>query len=343
MSPMKTCSFAIPCYNSAAYMDKCIESILACGEDIEILIVNDGSTKDNTAQKADAWQERYPEIIKAIHKENGGHGSAVNAGLENATGLYFKVVDSDDWLSPEAMAPLMEYMRKQHARAEATDLIIGNYVYEKVCENAQKRMDYKNVFPEGREISWNEIGHFHTSQYLLMHSVIYRRQMLEDMKLTLPEHCFYVDNIFVYEPLPQVKTLYYRNVDMYRYFIGREDQSVNEQVMLSRIDQHLRVVRIMIERVALPEAVESKKLERYMEKYLSMMMTIASVFLRLTGDAQDEAKLKETWEYLKEQRPEIYKRLRYSTLNAGMNLPTSLGRKFGISGYQLARKIYKFN
>ena len=89
---MKTISFAVPCYNSAAYMDTCIESILKCGDDIEILIVDDGSTKDDTAAKADAWQERHPGLIRAIHKENGGHGSAVNMGLANATGRYFKAV-----------------------------------------------------------------------------------------------------------------------------------------------------------------------------------------------------------------------------------------------------------
>lgn len=82
-SKMKTISFAVPCYNSAAYMDKCIESLLACDEgknDIEILIVDDGSTKDNTAEIADAWQKKCPGTIRAIHKPNGGHGSAVNTG-----------------------------------------------------------------------------------------------------------------------------------------------------------------------------------------------------------------------------------------------------------------------
>ena len=93
---MKTVSFAVPCFNSASYMDACIESILKCGDDIEILIVDDGSTKDDTAEKADEWASRHPGIIKAIHKENGGHGSAVNAGLAEARGLYYKVVDSDD-------------------------------------------------------------------------------------------------------------------------------------------------------------------------------------------------------------------------------------------------------
>ena len=94
---MKLLTFAIPCYNSEAYMEKCIESILPGGEDVEILIVDDGS-KDRTAEIADRYEREYPTICRAIHQENGGHGEAVNAGIRNATGLYFKVVDSDDWV-----------------------------------------------------------------------------------------------------------------------------------------------------------------------------------------------------------------------------------------------------
>ena len=99
---MKLLSIAVPCYNSAAYMEHCIESLLKGGEEVEIIIVDDGSTKDNTAEIADRYAKQYPSIIKAVHQENGGHGEAVNTGLKNATGLYFKVVDSDDWVDEES-------------------------------------------------------------------------------------------------------------------------------------------------------------------------------------------------------------------------------------------------
>ena len=87
---MKLLTFAIPCYNSEQYMEKCIHSLLPGGEDVEILIVDDGS-KDRTAEIADEYEKKYPGIVRAIHQENGGHGEAVNAGIRNATGLYFKV------------------------------------------------------------------------------------------------------------------------------------------------------------------------------------------------------------------------------------------------------------
>ena len=343
MTGTKTITFAVPCYNSAEYMDKCIESLLACGDDIEILIVDDGSTKDNTAEKADEWEARHPGIIRALHKENGGHGSAVNMGLEYATGRYYKVVDSDDWLDKDAMDKVMAYLRPQCELQYPTDLVIGNYVYEKVYEGTKTVMRYRNVFPQGREFTWADTKRFNPSQYLLMHSVIYRTDMLRDMGLKLPEHCFYVDNIFVYVPLPQVKTMYYLDVDMYRYFIGREGQSVNETVMMGRIDQQLRITRVMIDSVKLPEGVNDQRLLEYMENYLSLMMCICSIFLRMQHTPESEQKRQAIWQYLKVADPLLYKRIRRNVLNLGVNLPTELGRRVGIGGYHIAQKVFKFN
>ena len=339
---MKTITFAVPCYNSAEYMDKCIESLLACDDgrnDVQIVIVDDGSTKDDTSAKADAWQADYPGTILAVHQPNGGHGQAVNTGLAHAEGRYFKVVDSDDWLDADAMREVMRYLRRQCELRDATDLVIGNYVYEKVHEGTRTPIRYKNVFPVGREFTWDEVGHFS----LLMHSVIYRTELLRDMGLELPKHTFYVDNIFVYVPLPHVKTLYYLDVDMYRYYIGREGQSVNESVMMGRIDQQLKITRIMIDAVPLPDGVAEKRLERYMENYLSMMMCICSIFLRMIDDEESERKRDEIWAYLREHNPGVYSRIKHSVLNMGTNLPTELGRRIGIAGYRAAQKIFKFN
>ncbi len=326
-------------------MDKCIESIMAFEDgrgDLEILIVDDGST-DDTPRKADEWHERYPDTIYVVHKENGGHGSAVNAGLEYARGRYFKVVDSDDWLDEQAMRPIMRYLVSQSELRDACDLIVANYVYEKVYENTRTVIDYKNVFPTDGEFTWDDIGRFRPSQYLLMHSVIYRTELLRDINLKLPEHCFYVDNIFVYVPLPAVYTIRYFDVDMYRYFIGREGQSVNEETMMRRIDQQLRITRVMIDSIDLEGDVVQKKLRRYMENYLSMMMCICSVFLRMINTPESEQKRRDIWNYLKTKRPEVYRRIRANVLNLGTNIPSEFGRRLGLGGYHLAQKIFKFN
>ena len=134
---MKLLSIAIPCYNSEAYMEKCIESLLKGGEEVEILVVNDGSS-DRTAEIADAYAEKYPTIIKAIYQENGGHGEAVNAGIRNATGLYFKVVDSDDWVNEEAYKQILKTLEELTRGPKTLDMLISNFVYEKQGASRKK-------------------------------------------------------------------------------------------------------------------------------------------------------------------------------------------------------------
>lgn len=202
-------------------MKKCIESLLPGGEDVEILIVDDGST-DGTGEIADAYERLYPSIIKVIHKKNGGHGSAVNTGLACASGLYYKVVDSDDWVKESAYLKILEVLRDIVSGDATLDMLISNFVYEKEGERKHKVMKYRHALPQDRIFGWNEVKHFHKGQYILMHSVIFRTKLLRECGLELPENTFYVDNIFVFEPLPFVKNMYYLDVNFYRYYIGRE-------------------------------------------------------------------------------------------------------------------------
>mgnify|MGYP001711079668 CR=1 FL=1 len=339
----KLITFAVPCYNSAAYMRHCIETLLSAGEQAEIILVDDGSVKDETPAICDEYAAQYPTIVKAIHQENGGHGEGVNQGIRNATGLYYKVVDSDDWLDTAALKTVLAKLQTLVARGTAPDLMICNYVYEHVEDNTRHTVRYTNVFPENRLFSWMHVGHFRPDQNLLMHSVIYRTQVLRDCGMVLPKHTFYVDNIFVYQPLPYVKSMYYMDLDLYRYFIGREDQSVNEANMIKRVDQQLRVTRIMMNAVdvyALPP--EQAKLRAYMLNYFSMMMAISSIFLTLDGSKEALAKRRQLWDDLKAHDGHLYRRCRFSVAE-GCNLPGWLGSKISIGGYRIAQKLFKFN
>jgi len=343
----KVVTFVLPCYNAAAYMDHCIETLLEGARDdlqaIEVVIVDDGSTTDSTAAKADEWQERHPGVIKAVHQENGGHGQAVNTGLAQASGTYFKVVDADDWVDVEAARALLAKLTELARSDDPVDLLITNYVYEKVLENTSTPMRYRGILPEGRVFGWSEVGKFGNSQYLLMHSVVYRTRLLRAIKLELPKHTFYVDNVFVYVPLPHVRTIYYLDIDLYRYFIGREGQSVNEATMVSRIDQQLRITRIMIEAFDLERDIENRRLKAYMVNYLSMMMAICSVFLLLSKRADAPEQRAAIWDHLKSHNAGIYPKIRHSLLGASVNLPGKLGRATTLVGYHLAQKIFKFN
>ena len=303
----------------------------------------EGGESVGVAQEQDVRQGHIAPIEAGQVQAHQQHGEGVNQGIRNATGLYYKVVDSDDWLDEAALRTVLAKLNTLTARGTAPDLMICNYVYEHVEDNTSHTVRYTNVFPQNRLFSWTHVGHFRPDQNLLMHSVMYRTQVLRDCGMVLPKHTFYVDNIFVYQPLPQVKTIYYMNLDLYRYFIGREDQSVNEANMIKRVDQQLRVTRIMMNAVdvyALPP--EQAKLRAYMLNYFSMMMAISSIFLTLDGSKEALAKRRQLWDDLKAHDGHLYRRCRFSVAE-GCNLPGWLGSKISIGGYRIAQKIFKFN
>ncbi len=338
---MKLLSIAIPSYNSQDYMEHCIESLLVGGEDVEILIVDDGS-KDKTGEIADRYAREYPSIVKAIHQENGGHGEAVNAGIRNASGLYFKVVDSDDWVDEEAYRKILSTLRELSGGSRVLDMLISNFVYEKEGAKHKKVMKYTGTLPENQMFGWSEARHFRKGQYILMHSVIYRTQLLRECGLELPKHTFYVDNIFVYVPLPYVKNMYYLNVDFYRYYIGREDQSVNEKVMIGRIDQQIRVNKLMVESVDLWK-LPNRKLRKYMFNYLEIITVVSTIMLIRSGTQENLEKKRELWRYLKDYDLRLFWHLRKGIMGQTMNLPGKSGRKISIAAYKISQKVVGFN
>lgn len=336
---MKLLSIAIPSYNSQDYLSHAVESLLPGGDEVEILIINDGST-DDTARIADAYAKKYPTIVRTIHKENGGHGDAVMTGIKNAKGLYFKVVDSDDWVDEKAFPKVLQALR-EHVQTPI-DLVISNYIYDKVGAKNKRVIRYANALPENRVLGWNDVKRFHIGQYILMHAAIYRTQLLVKSGLSLPKHTFYVDSLYVYVPMQHVRTLLYLNVDFYHYFIGREDQSVQEAVMLKRIDQQLLVNKMMMQQVDLT-ALTSKAQWRYMRNYLEIITTISSALLIKSGTDENRAKHHELWQYFKENTPVAYKAIRRRPLGVLLHVPGRLGQHVVKDGYRLSRHFFGFN
>ena len=343
---MKLLSIAVPCYNSEGYMENCIRSLLVGGEEVEILIVDDGSS-DGTAKIADRLEAEHPGIIRAIHQPNKGHGGAVNTGLENATGLYFKVVDSDDKVRASAYKSILDVLRRFSGDEPALDLLISNFVYNKEDQNRHSVMEYRRCLPAGRVFSWDEANRFPVGKYILMHSVIFRTQMLRDSGLKLPEHTFYVDNIYVFNPLPYVERMYYLDVNFYYYFIGREDQSVHEDVMIRRLDQQARVNRIMIDHFTDPACQEMigdrKTLRQYMFNYLEIITTVTSVLCLRSGAPEHLQLRDETWEYLRNRDEALWKKMRGRILGRAMNVNRRLPRRVVVALYLLAQRIFSFS
>ena len=149
---MKYLSFVVPSYNASKYLDKVIPSLLVGGDDVEIIVVNDGS-KDNTLEIAKRYEALYPNIVKAVDKENGGHGSTINKALEIATGLYFKCVDADDWLEENALKTLLAKIKYHHEKNTLPDLKVISGTYSNEGESG-------DVYVQDFEIAEDGIAEF---------------------------------------------------------------------------------------------------------------------------------------------------------------------------------------
>ncbi|MHB8128002.1 MAG: glycosyltransferase family 2 protein [Mobilitalea sp.] len=338
---MNILSVIVPCFNSEKYMSKCLDSLLEESDDIEILIINDGST-DNTKQIADDYLLKYPSIIKVIHQENLGHGGAINTGIEIASSEYIKVVDSDDWVDSHAFRRVVKTLKSFVESSQKIDMIVSDFVYDKVGFVNKKIMHYVGIIPTNTVIKWDDIGRFKMNKYILMHSVIYRLEILKECELRLPNHTFYVDNLYVFLPLKNVKSLYYINECVYHYYIGRDNQSVNEQVMIERIDQQILINQIMFEDVNF-RLVNERNKRRYIFNYLLLITIVSSVLLVKSGSDEALFKKKVLWKSIRRKNFWLYLRMRTQLLGLVVNLPGIIGKSIILFTYRKAQKYIGFN
>ena len=337
---MKLLSIIVPCYNSQEYMRHCIDSLLPGGEDVEIVIVNDGSS-DDTADIAEGYGKKYPNVIKVIHQKNAGHGGAINTGLQISTGFFIKVVDSDDWVDTEAYSKVLDTL-KQFPVENHPDVFFSNYVYEKEGKRRKTIVRYGSVLPKDRLFDWSDVRRFRKGQYLLMHSIIYRRGLLLKCNLRLPQHTFYVDNLYAFLPLQHVRTMYYLDVDFYRYYIGRADQSVQEQIMIKRIDQQLYVNCQMVSKLNFNAEMQPQK-KAYLLHYIEIVTMVSSVLLLRAGTNEHLQKKKELWQFIKSADRQLYNKMRFGFLGQMMHIPGTVGRSISLSVYKASKKVVGFN
>ena len=343
MQEKKTLTFVVPAYNMTEYLERCVMSLIAAkrNDDIEVLIVDDGSS-DGTLEMAQKFEARYPGIVRAIHQENKGHGGAVNTGIAAASGMYVKVVDADDWVGPESLEQVMAVLREEADSTEPIDMLVTNYVYDKVGKRNKHVVNFRHAMKAGERLTWNDLGHFGLAEYILMHALTYRTAVVRESGMQLPEHTFYVDFIYAYQPFPWVKTMKYLDTPFYHYFIGRDGQSVQTDVMIKRVDQLRLVNRLMTE--ATPErGTVPEGLYRYMIHFLAIESCVTSVFLILSRDPANYVKKTELWDAIDAYSPAIGKDVRSQLMSRALNLPGKTGRWIVRNGYLIAKRIVGFN
>ncbi len=339
MKNAKLITVTVPCYNSQDYMENCIESLLRGGDRVEIIIINDGS-RDRTGEIADAYAAKYPDTVKVVHQENGGHGEGINSGLGHATGKYFKVVDSDDTLSADFPAFLDALERAESEGG--VDLAVTNYYYVHTDGIGDRSIDYSNALPKERIFTWGETKPFRIHQMLTIHSCTFRTSLMKQWSEPLPKKVFYEDNLMICKTLPLIKRMLYFPADLYRYWIGRPDQSVQENVMKGRYTHQILVTEKSFEAFHI-DAVDEPKLRKYLKHELFMMFGISILFTRLNKTDESDADLEKMWQRCIAHDKKWGKHYRYRSPLALICLPGKAGRAFSCFIYRIANKIVKFN
>ena len=333
-------TFVVPCYNSADYMRKSIDSLLTATHPCEILLVNDGSS-DDTSKIAHEYAETHEQVI-AIDQQNSNWGGVVNHGLKLARGTFFKVVDSDDYLDEHALRRVLDTLAMSIEAETVPDLLVTNYVYDKMTDNSRHAISYRKLFPSGRMFNWSDMGKPGIDQFIMVHASWYRTQVLRDSKLELPTGVSYMDSLLVLHPMPHVKTLYYLDVDCYHYLIGREGQSVEIDVVKKNIDQQLLASRLAIDDADYDELYRNEPNRALlMMGYVSCMMSVSTIYLFKIGTPEALEKNRALWAYMKAKSPTLYRNVKRSWAGRA-NRKTHVGRIMAQAGYALAQKIFKF-
>ena len=235
----KVLTVVIPSYNVEAYLADTLESFISeeIMEDVEVLIVNDGS-KDSTPEIAEQFEQRYPQTFRLINKENGGHGSTINRGIEEAKGAYFKVVDGDDWVDTEDFTEMVKRLRN-----ETADYVVTKY-YKINDKTKEKTVEAFPYFEEHPSCTFDECA---GQSEIPMHALVIRTAILQEHHIRLDEHCFYVDNEYITFPVPYVEKVQYYDLTVYMYRLAVATQSVSMQGFQKHLPDHVKVTLRLVD------------------------------------------------------------------------------------------------
>jgi len=303
---MKTLSICVPVYNTEAYLRRCLDSLLVpeALDALEVIVVNDGS-KDDSPEIAREYRDRFPQTVVFIDKANGGHGSTINAALKAASGRYFRVLDSDDWFDTPAFLHYLEALA--HC---GEDLIVTPYSQEYTETGESVRYDY-GWLEHDRVYGAAELVSDAERLYITMHASTFRTQLLRDCALELFEHCFYVDMQYIFYPLPYLKDYRFLNDSVYRYFIGRPEQSMNPAVFLRNMPQHEKVLRWMIGYYAERRDRLAPEVRDYMAHILYLMFHthMELVCIRLPDRALAYRSIRDFDAWLRQTAPDLWEKV----------------------------------
>lgn len=333
----KTLTIVVPTYNAERYLKTNLDSFLteALLDDIEVLVINDGSA-DHSLDIASEYAHKYPRTYRVISKENGGHGSGINCGIQHARGRYFKVVDADDWVAPDGFAHLVQFLKHSDS-----DIVYSGFLWafdhgQASPEEFQKKAEFEAPFTGviyGKEYRFDDIAE---KAYIKMHNLTIKTDILRRNRIRVDEHCFYVDTEYITYPIPFAESICFLKDFVYMYRIGNAGQSVSIQQMQrneKHYDQVLRSLFSFYSRLGteLPCSLQKKT---YVGNIIAR--TVAGkykVILSAPACRANQEKLRRFDQDLKKNYPEIYA--------GNVNKAVWLLRKTNYTAYRIISLLVK--
>lgn len=290
---MKIISFVVPCYNSEAYMKQCVDALLKAGHDVEIIIVNDGSS-DCTGAIADDYLFHYPHRVRVIHQSKKGYGSSVNTGLKSAKGVYFKIVDPQDFIEERSLIKLLAKLKDQYRRGILLDLIVTNYLDVK-----KKRRSFRGSFPTNKVFSWQDVKRYRTFHFMFLQGLTFSTHILKDKSFLLQEDLPFTKELLACQSLHLMKHIYYMDIDLYHQRVNQKQDFHEDQILaayLLVLNAHLVEAKLI-----------STKLYFYLIKHLSFVIHSTTQML-----GENKAML---WQFIKTYDLNVYRHLRWHPIS----------------------------
>lgn len=228
----KILTISIAAYNVEKSLNHTLDSL--CDErflnDVEILIIDDGS-KDNTDKIAKEYEKKYPNTFKYVKKDNGGHGSTINKGIELATGKYFRVIDGDDWVDKDNFYKYIQCLKKINSDMVLTEL-------KAITPNGIVLGNKVSGFEDGKVYFINQKKGINR---ITLHMLTIKTKLLKNANVHITENCFYVDLEFVVWASYLAQTVTYYSFPVYVYVKGGENQSTSKKNMIKNIQMQEKV------------------------------------------------------------------------------------------------------
>jgi len=296
-------SVAVACYNVESYLNKCLESFCDSRFDdrLQVIVVNDGST-DSTLSIAREYELAHPHIFKVIDKSNGGHGSAVNVAIKEATGKYFRIVDGDDWVNTEGMASLLDFLESAES-----DIVVDNKREVNMKTGETEFFPTPEGIETDREYAFTDVClNESVFPFIMIHTSSVKTSILRENGIHLLEGVFYEDIEYVIKSTVRAETVIFKDLEVYQYLVGNDNQSVSLKNYVKRYSHHLAVTNELV-RFAGEFQCEGKRREYLYNRVRLLINTNINICLLYNENRKEGRRLAKSFrDELRQKNEKLY-------------------------------------